>query len=154
MLRAMLRNLLVERCKLVIHSSTAETPIYELVVAKHGPNLREATPCAAIPSGGIGFPEGGGMVPYRTGERLEVRFFETSMTSLAANLSRSSTRRFWTKPASPAGMTSRLRCAVTTANRGAIRNPQPIGKIEKFGLTLNPARLVRRRRRQSDTGVN
>jgi uncharacterized protein (TIGR03435 family) len=46
MLRAMLRTLLAERCELVVHSTTTEAPIYELVLAKHGPKLREATPLA------------------------------------------------------------------------------------------------------------
>src|ERR1700680_616312 len=36
----MLRNLLVERFKLVVHHDTKVLPVYELVVAKNGPKLK------------------------------------------------------------------------------------------------------------------
>jgi uncharacterized protein (TIGR03435 family) len=38
----MLQNLLVERFQLVIHRETAVLPVYELVVAKNGPKLKES----------------------------------------------------------------------------------------------------------------
>jgi uncharacterized protein (TIGR03435 family) len=140
MLRVMLRTLLAERCKLVIHSTTTEAPIYELVVAKHGPKLREATPGAAVPSGGIRFPEGGGMIPYRRGEKPEVRFFDTSMGSLAANLSRSSTRPILDKT----GLTGRYDFVLTMRNDEGESASDPQSpthwQIEELGLTLNPAK--------------
>jgi len=40
--RLMLQNLLAERFKLVIHRDKKEAPIYELVVAKGGPKLKES----------------------------------------------------------------------------------------------------------------
>jgi uncharacterized protein (TIGR03435 family) len=39
-LRAMIRRLLGERCKLVTHRETKETSVYALVVAKGGPKLK------------------------------------------------------------------------------------------------------------------
>jgi len=41
--RAMLQNLLVERFHLASHHETRDLPSYELVVAKRGPKLKEAT---------------------------------------------------------------------------------------------------------------
>jgi uncharacterized protein (TIGR03435 family) len=140
MLHAMLRTLLAERCKLVIHSTTTEAPIYELVVGKQGAKLSEATPGAPVPSGSVRFPEGGGMVPYRSGEKPEVRFFDLSMTSLAANLSRSSTRPILDKT----GLTGRYDFAITMRNDEGESASDPVSpthwQIEKLGLTLKPAK--------------
>jgi uncharacterized protein (TIGR03435 family) len=140
MLHAMLRTLLAERCKLLIHSTTTEAPIYELVVGKNGPKLTEATPGALAPSGGIRFPEGGGMVPYRRGEKPEIRFFDLSMTSLAANLSRSSTRPILDKT----GLTGRYDFVIMMGNDEDESASDPASpthwQIEKLGLTLKPAK--------------
>jgi uncharacterized protein (TIGR03435 family) len=38
----MLRNLLAERFKLVVHHDTKVLPVYELMVAKSGPKLKES----------------------------------------------------------------------------------------------------------------
>lgn len=46
----MLRNLLVERFGLVVHRETQNRPLYELVVAKGGPKLREYKVPASAPS--------------------------------------------------------------------------------------------------------
>src|SRR5205814_1967287 len=56
----MLRNLLADRFKLVLHHSTKEASIYVLLVAKGGPKLKESAKestddaAAAPPSGGQG----------------------------------------------------------------------------------------------------
>ncbi len=42
--RVMLRNLLAERFALTVHWDTKELPIYEMVVAKGGPKLKESAP--------------------------------------------------------------------------------------------------------------
>lgn len=91
--RPMLRKMLQERCQLALHSSTAESPIYGLVVTKHGPKLKESAPIPAIPAGAIAVPlantgDGAGVVvPYLPGEKPEEHFFGTPMSSLAAYLS-------------------------------------------------------------------
>jgi uncharacterized protein (TIGR03435 family) len=43
----MLRNLLAERFKLAVHHEKKEMPVYDLVVAKNGPRLKESAPHAA-----------------------------------------------------------------------------------------------------------
>ena len=43
-LRVMLRNLLAERFKLVLHRESKEMPVYALVVAKNGPKLHPSDP--------------------------------------------------------------------------------------------------------------
>jgi uncharacterized protein (TIGR03435 family) len=42
--RLMLQSMLEERFKLTFHNESKEMPIYELVVAKNGPKLKEAAP--------------------------------------------------------------------------------------------------------------
>lgn len=40
----MMRNLLAERFKLMVHHEQKETPVYYLVIAKNGPKLKESVP--------------------------------------------------------------------------------------------------------------
>lgn len=42
MLRAMLRAMLAERCKVVVHYRSKEAPVYDLVIAKGGPKFKQA----------------------------------------------------------------------------------------------------------------
>jgi uncharacterized protein (TIGR03435 family) len=53
---AMLQNLMVERFKLAMHRETKEFAGYTLVVAKSGPNLKEALEIPAAPDGGSQAP--------------------------------------------------------------------------------------------------
>lgn len=46
-LEVMLQNLLAERFGMVVHHETRQLPVYELVVAKGGPKLKESTDSAA-----------------------------------------------------------------------------------------------------------
>src|ERR1017187_2245597 len=48
-LRSMEQNLLAERFKLVIHYEKKEMTVYELIVGKNGPKLKEAVPDPAAP---------------------------------------------------------------------------------------------------------
>lgn len=52
--RVMMQNLLIERFKLVLHKEQKETPVFELVVAKNGPKLKEFVPDPNTPGGGRG----------------------------------------------------------------------------------------------------
>jgi uncharacterized protein (TIGR03435 family) len=42
MLRAMLQAMLAERCKVVVHYGSKESPVYDLVIAKGGPKFKQA----------------------------------------------------------------------------------------------------------------
>jgi uncharacterized protein (TIGR03435 family) len=42
MLRAMLQQMLAERCKVVTHYGSKEAPVYDLMIAKGGPKFRKA----------------------------------------------------------------------------------------------------------------
>jgi uncharacterized protein (TIGR03435 family) len=57
--RAMLKPVLEERFKLKVHTETKELPVYELVVAKGGSKLKEATPGDTY-ANGIKGPDGTG----------------------------------------------------------------------------------------------
>jgi uncharacterized protein (TIGR03435 family) len=80
------------------------------------------------------------MVPYSRGEKPEIRFFDTSMTSLAANLSRSSTRPILDKT----GLTGRYDFVLTMRNDEGESASDPESathwQIEELGLTLSPAK--------------
>jgi uncharacterized protein (TIGR03435 family) len=83
----LLQPLLAERFKLAIHHETKVLPIYELVVAKNGPKLKEATP-GDTGGDGIKGPYGvprAGMMMMRPGQLTGQGI---PMTSLANQLSR------------------------------------------------------------------
>jgi uncharacterized protein (TIGR03435 family) len=68
--RSMLQPLLAERFKLVVHTETKQLPVYELVVAKGGSKLKEATPGDPYANGFKG-PDGagrGGMIRVGRGQ--------------------------------------------------------------------------------------
>ena len=60
----MLRTLLAERFKLVIHKETKDHPVYALVVGKSGPKLKDAEPLPAAPAATA---DGGPAPPASTG---------------------------------------------------------------------------------------
>jgi uncharacterized protein (TIGR03435 family) len=86
MLQEMLKTMLAERCKLVVHQVPAEIPGYALVVGKHGSKLTEAKADEVFPAG-MKLPGGGALVPYQRGEKVQTKFFGTSMTEFAQQLS-------------------------------------------------------------------
>ena len=61
--RLMLQNLLAERFKLALHHETKEMPIYELVVAKNGPKLKESPEDPAAADAGLQPPSAGSSPP-------------------------------------------------------------------------------------------
>jgi len=82
MLQQMLQTMLADRFKLVVHRTTKETPVYELVVGKDGPKLTETKPDEPLPAGQV-LPDGGVVVPGKDGPR----FYNFSMGLLASALS-------------------------------------------------------------------
>jgi bla regulator protein BlaR1 len=57
-MRLMAQSFLAERFKLAVHHETKEEQVYELVVAKGGPKLKEATDTAKGPQQGLGMGRG------------------------------------------------------------------------------------------------
>ena len=51
-LRSMLKTLLINRFRLVVHTGTKEMPVYALTVGKSGPKLREWDQSEAAPKDG------------------------------------------------------------------------------------------------------
>jgi uncharacterized protein (TIGR03435 family) len=89
MLQLMLQAALKDRCKFVVHTVPTKTSGLALVLGKHGPNtrnLKEAQPDKTIPSGALSILDGGKMIPLMPNKKRELTFFQTSMISLAAEL--------------------------------------------------------------------
>src|SRR5665213_725956 len=63
MLRPMLQSMLAERCKFAAHMTMVDTPVYELVVGKHGPKMAETAPEEAPPEHGMHIGDVAMMVP-------------------------------------------------------------------------------------------
>ena len=84
MLRAMLSELLWERCKLVVHREMKRVPMYALVLAKDGPKLKEAVSVDMAELGlkhpsGTALPGGGTLL----NQGRQMSFFGTSIATLA-----------------------------------------------------------------------
>jgi len=93
MLQQKLQTLLAERCKLVVHHTTAEVPIYALVTSSHGAQLKQSTPGEPMPKGAFHLAGGGFFLyPPNSGETLKVRYLNLSMASFARELSRLTNR--------------------------------------------------------------
>jgi uncharacterized protein (TIGR03435 family) len=85
MLRAMLQDMLAERCKVVVHYGSKEAPVYDLVIAKGGPKFKpaEAVDTAELrrkhPDGGM--MRGSGTMAVQSPNRTQ--FYAISMAILA-----------------------------------------------------------------------
>jgi uncharacterized protein (TIGR03435 family) len=68
--RLLLQPLLADRFKLKIHTETKQLPVYEIVLAKGGSKLKEATPGDTYANGikGHDGPGGGGMMRFGPGQ--------------------------------------------------------------------------------------
>jgi uncharacterized protein (TIGR03435 family) len=82
MLAAMMRSLLEDRCKIVVHRETKDSSVYLLEVGKNGPKFKESDPTVEHPDG-MKLPWGGVMVPGKNGMTL----YGASMASVATMLS-------------------------------------------------------------------
>jgi uncharacterized protein (TIGR03435 family) len=89
--------LLVQRCKLALHNTTEERPIWALVVGKQKPKLANADPNKAHPARSMGIAEGGVMVANGYDDTQTLSFFGAPMESLAEVLTRSSSRLVFDK---------------------------------------------------------
>lgn len=142
MQRAMLQAMLAERCKLVTHRTTAEVPIYALVVARHGTKLKETKPDEAPPAGGqlLAEGEGGMQVPYRRGETPKITFYRTSMAALAIYLSHSSGLPVQDKTGLAGKYDFALLKHDTDDALASDPAPPSIWDVEALGLKLVPAK--------------
>ena len=138
MLQTMLQNALMDRCKLIVHRIPAETPGYALVVSKRIPNrknLVEAKPDDAIPSDALKIALGGMMVPILSREDPVLHFFQTSMASLAAQLSVTGA-----PVEDRTGLTGKYNFAL--ARLGNEGNPSVDLDLGPLGLRLVPVKIL------------
>jgi bla regulator protein blaR1 len=83
MLRSMLQAALDDRLKLVVHRSTREGPVYQLLVEKNGPRFKETNPNELHP-GSRPMPGGGTLTREEDDGQMTVHYFGISMAQLAA----------------------------------------------------------------------
>ncbi len=89
MYKPMLNAMMADRFKLVVHTEPTEIQGFALVVGKHPLKLKEATADEKPPDHALKLVDGGMMVPMMPGAPTkELTFFQVSMASLAANLTR------------------------------------------------------------------
>ena len=87
MLQAMLRGMLVERCKLTVHREVKEVAVSSLVMAKDGPKFKETDPTVEPPAG-FKLPWGGVMaMNFSADGKGSMSFYGASMASFASILS-------------------------------------------------------------------
>src|ERR1035437_2091503 len=84
MLQAMLRAMLMDRCKLAAHRETREVSMLSVVVGKNGPKFKETVPDDPR-TGGVLLPGGGMVVPEDGGKSLHI--YAAPMSSFASLLS-------------------------------------------------------------------
>jgi uncharacterized protein (TIGR03435 family) len=140
MLRAMMQAMLAERCKLVVHRGTKEVAVYELVVGKGGPKLKEAVPGDPHP-GAVQIPGGG---EFLTSDGAgNAAFYDAPVRALAVVLSNLAERPVEDRT----GLSGRYDMVFRRPRAGAPSteietNPPPsiFEVAESFGLKLEPAK--------------
>jgi uncharacterized protein (TIGR03435 family) len=146
----MLQTLLADRFKLQVHKETKQLPIYELVIAKGGLKLKQATPGDTY-ANGIKGPDGvshAGMISMRPGQFTGQSI---SLSALVDQLARRTHRTVvdktgltgnfdvtlnWTPDDGPGGM-------ARTADDGSSGDAAPdlfTAVQEQLGLKLQPAK--------------
>ena len=85
----MLRAMLEERCKLVVHTEPTEVQGYALVVGKHGIKMKQSQPDEPVPTRAAKFEGGWMMVPIAPGQdaKQSVQYLQITMAQLAAFIS-------------------------------------------------------------------
>lgn len=151
--KPMLRTMLEDRCKLVLHSTTTEAPIYALMVGRHKPKLKVSKPDEPLPAGSIKVSlasSGAGpgvVVPHVIGGKPQDLFFGTPMTSLAIYLSDFSDRPIEDRT----GLTGQYDFVLSPRENSQLQVKQPSGStsdldpasfydVEELGLVLKPAK--------------
>ena len=147
-LRPMLQAMLAERCKLAAHITMADSPVYELVVGKHGSKMKETAPGEAPPKHAIPIAGDAMMVPiYPKPAKEQLTFFSTSMAALAVELSTMMDRQVVDRT----GLTGKYDFAVPRVRRdlsdqaesGEASDPNPnpfIWDVSEMGLELRPTK--------------
>jgi len=148
MLKAMLRSMLEDRCKLVTHWVPAETSGYALVAAKQGPKLKKAVPGEPLPPDGypiridlVEIP-GATYYPFRPGDtRTSLPFYNVSMEVLTEWLSES----LRTYVVDQTGITGNYDFVLNKRNENedASPAPDPSAKwdLDSLGLKLVPVKV-------------
>ncbi len=85
----MLRTMLEDRCKLVVHTVPTEVDGYALVVSKSGIKMKEAQPGEPVPTHVVTFEDGSMMVPIIPGPdaKTSVTYLHITMAQLAVRFS-------------------------------------------------------------------
>ena len=129
---AMLRTLLADRFQLKLHRESKETPVYELVVAKNGPEFKPSAPDAK-PGW---FTRG-----VATGQ-LHMEASRATMEALARQLTRSAGRPVLDKTGLAGDYTFTLEWLPADGAAAPDSNTSTVFTAvhEQLGLKLNPAR--------------
>jgi uncharacterized protein (TIGR03435 family) len=84
----MLRTMLEDRCKLVVHTVPTEVQGYALVIGKHGMKMKETQPDEPAPTRVVKFEGGWMMVPIMPGdEKQSATYLQITMAQFTAFLS-------------------------------------------------------------------
>jgi len=129
--RGLLQRLLADRFQLKVHRETKELPVYELVVGKNGPKVKESTGPRSV-------------VPVRaTADGMsEYSFVDTTMENLAGFLGLSVDRPVVEKT----GLSGRYDFTLAFARgghevmNGSTDDRSIFGAVEQLGLKLAPAK--------------
>lgn len=143
MLRAMLRTMLADRFKLVVHREMKEVHVYSLVVGKSGPKFKETDPADPHP-GAMRIPGGAAIIPENAGH--SIHFYNAAIATLGSLLSSSAGRPI----VDNTGLTGRYdfllqkpdpNGAVTAGPQEAAEpTPTVFSAVEALGLKLVPAK--------------
>jgi len=145
MLHAMMKTLLAERCKLVVHREMRERPVYALVVAKNGPKLKaaergQAEAIQAKHSDAVGVPGGSGV--FLRGPNGHIDIYGATTGTLALLLSGPAGRPVIDKTGLTGLYDMHLdmgQAALAPADGSAIPGPSVFSSLqEQLGLKLEP----------------
>ncbi len=141
MLRAMLKAMLADRLKLVVHRGTKDGPVYSLIVGGGGPRFKQSNPVESHP-GAHPFPGGGLLSVGREDGEIIVHFFGISIGQLAHSLSADRTVQNNTGLTGKFDVTLRKPLPSSTFPGGAPApdlEVSPFSLAQQIGLKLVPA---------------